>query len=152
MSEENIAKTCKVGVVVARFNQLVTQALLDGVLSRARELGISDEHVPVVWVPGAVELPLVAQQMAKTVDFDAVICLGAVIRGETSHYDYVCDQVSAGCQKVALQYDIPVIFAVLTTENRQQAMARAGGERGNKGCDAIDAALEMIDVMRKFQE
>ena len=151
MNEPLKITSCKLAVVVARFSQEVTQALLDGVQRQATARHIPKENISVVWVPGAVELPLIAQQMAKTVEFDAVICLGAVIRGETSHYDYVCQQASWGCQQVALQQDIPVIFGVLTTENKEQALARAGGELGNRGSDAVDAALEMIEVMRQFE-
>jgi len=151
MGEALKVTSCKLAVVVARFNQKITEALLEGVLQRANALHIPKENVSVVWVPGAVELPLIAQQMAKMVEFDAVICLGVVIRGETTHYDYVCQQASWGCQQVALQHDTPVIFGVLTTENKEQALARAGGERGNKGADAMDAALEMIEVIRQFE-
>ena len=151
MNEPLKITACKLAVVVARFNQEVTQALLEGLLQRANALHIPKENISVVWVPGAIELPLIAQQMAKTVEFDAVICLGVVIRGETTHYDYVCQQASWGCQHVALQHDIPVIFGVLTTENKEQALARAGGECGHKGADAVDAALEMIEVIRQFE-
>ena len=140
----------KLAIVVSRFNDKVTQALLVGALNRLLELGISKDTVPVLWVPGAVELPLVAQQLAKTKQYQAVICLGAVIRGETDHYEYVCQQVSLGCQQVALNYDLPVIFGVLTTANKEQAFARAGGERGNKGREAVDAAFEMMAVMEQF--
>lgn len=140
----------KIAIVVSRFNQKVTRSLLDGALSRLTAVGLSKEHSRVVWVPGAVEIPLIAQQLAKTQDYTAVVCLGAVIQGETDHYDYVCQQVSFGCQQVALEYNIPVIFGVLTTQNKEQAFARAGGECGNKGSDAVDAALEMIEVMKEF--
>jgi len=141
----------KIAVVVSLFNEEVTQALLIGALERLEELGIELSEVPVTRVPGAVELPLVAQQYARSQRFDAVICLGAVIRGETSHYDYVCQQVSNGCQQVALQHNIPVIFGVLTTENKAQAMDRVGGTHGHKGRDSVDAAVEMIKVMRELQ-
>lgn len=145
MSENS--NTYRLGIVVSRFNRPVTQALLDGAMVRVKELKLVKENVNVVWVPGAVELPLMAQQIAKSCHYDAVICLGAVIKGETDHYDHVCQQVSLGCQQVALQYNIPVIFGVLTTQTKEQAFARAGGERGNKGESAVDAALEMIDNM-----
>ncbi len=139
----------KLGIIVSRFNHPVTQALLDGAMARADVLKLPKDDIKVIWVPGAVELPLMAQQLAKSLKYDAVICLGAVIKGETNHYDHVCQQVSLGCQQVALQYDIPVIFGVLTTQNKEQAFARAGGERGNKGEYAVDAALQMIDNMRQ---
>lgn len=139
----------KLGIIVSRFNHPVTQALLDGAMARADVLKLPKDDIKVIWVPGAVELPLMAQQLAKSLKYDAVICLGAVIKGETNHYDHVCQQVSLGCQQVALQYDIPVIFGVLTTQTKEQAFARAGGERGNKGEYAVDAALQMIDNMRQ---
>lgn len=143
-------KPYKFSIVVSKFNQPITQALLDGALERLSELNIQKEQVRVAWVPGAVELPLIAQKMAETRQYEAVICLGVVIRGETGHYDHVCQQASLGCQQVALQYSIPVIFGVLTTENKDQALARAGGDRGNKGRDSVDAAVEMVDMMREF--
>lgn len=150
MSENS--KMYKLGIVVGRFNQVITQALLDGALARTAALQLAEKNVTVMWVPGAVELPLIAQQMAKSRRYDAVICLGAVIKGDTDHYDHVCQQASLGCQQVALQYDIPVIFGVLTTRNKEQALARAGGARGNKGRYAVDAALEMIDNMRSLSK
>lgn len=142
----------RTGIVVSRFNEEVTLRLLDGALNRLKELGAREEETLVVWVPGAVEIPLVAQSLAESGKFDAVVCLGAVIRGDTTHYDYVCEQVSYGCQKVALQYDVPVIFGVLTTENDAQAMDRAGGAHGNKGAESIDAAMEMVVVRRNLSE
>ena len=137
----------KIAVVVSLFNEIITQALLDGALVRLQELGIDVAEVPVTCVPGAVELPIVAQQYAKSEQYDAVICLGAVIRGETSHYDYVCQQVSDGCQRVALENKIPIIFGVLTTENADQAFERVGGKHGHKGKDAVDAAVEMVSLL-----
>jgi len=137
-----------IAVVVSLFNELVTAPLLDGCLARLQELGVDVNSVPVTRVPGAVELPLIAQQYARTQRYDAVICLGAVIRGETSHYDYVCQQASQGCQQVALTHNIPVIFGVLTTENREQALDRVGGAHGHKGRDAAAAALEMARIMK----
>jgi 6,7-dimethyl-8-ribityllumazine synthase len=140
----------KIAIVVSRFNENVTQLLLEGALSQLKKMEFKDEQIKVVWVPGAVEIPLVAQRCAQLGIYEAVICLGAVIRGETSHYDYVCDQVSQGCQQVALQNDIPVIFGVLTTENEEQALARAGGKDGNKGIDAALAAVEMVTLLKKL--
>jgi 6,7-dimethyl-8-ribityllumazine synthase len=139
----------KIAIVVSRFNREVTERLLQGAIERLQELGLEHDDMPVAWVPGAVELPLAAQQFAKREEYDAVICLGAVIRGETDHYDYVCRQVSDGCQRVALDFDIPVIFGVLTTENEEQALARSGGAHGHKGRDAAEAAVEMIALMRQ---
>lgn len=137
----------KIAIVVSSFNASIADALLEGALARLEALDIDVDSVPVARVPGAVELPIVAQQYAKSGQFDAVICLGAVIRGETTHYDYVCQQASMGCQQVALQHNIPVIFGVLTTENKAQALDRVGGAKGHKGCDAVDAAVQMIEVM-----
>lgn len=141
----------KIAVVSSLFNESVTVPLLEGCLARLQELGVDVNSLPVSRVPGAVELPLIAQQYAKSGEFDAVICLGAVIRGETDHYDYVCQQVSNGCQQVALTHNIPVIFGVLTTENREQALERVGGARGHKGRYAADAAVEMIHLMESLQ-
>ena len=140
----------KIAIVVSRFNASITDALLTGCLTRLSELAVDTTTVPVTEVPGAVELPLVAQQYAQKGGYQAVICLGAVIRGETSHYDYVCQQASQGCQQVALAHNIPIIFGVLTTENRQQANDRIGGSHGHKGVDAADAAVEMIQVMESL--
>ncbi len=137
----------KIAIVVAEFNAKVTDLLLKGAVDRLKQVNIPDLSWHIQSVPGAVEIPLIAQQFAKSGKFKAVICLGAVIRGETDHYDYVCQQVSYGCQQVALKCDIPVIFGVLTTENEAQALARAGGDEGNKGAEAVNAALEMIEIM-----
>lgn len=139
-----------IGIVVSRFNEAVTQRLQEGALERLQELGFTDEQVTVVEVPGAVEIPIIAQQLIRSETYEAIVCLGAVIRGETSHYDYVCSQVSDSCQQLALQYHIPVIFGVLTTENGQQALARVGGEKGHKGKYAVDAAVEMVSLMRQL--
>lgn len=138
----------KIAIIVSRFNQEITQRLLQGAEERLSEVGLSHDQFPVTWAPGAIELPLAAQQFAKREEFSAIICLGAVIRGETDHYDYVCQQVSYGCQRVALDFDIPVIFGVLTTENEEQALARTGGAHGHKGREAADAAMEMIAIMQ----
>lgn len=139
-----------VAIVVSRFNDEITSALLEGTLARLTELGFRDEHVTVAWVPGAVEIPIVAQRFAQQGRFDAIIALGAVIRGETTHYDYVCDQVSDGCRHVALQNDVPVIFGVLTTENEEQAKDRLGGRHGHKGRDAADTAVDVVSVLRQI--
>jgi 6,7-dimethyl-8-ribityllumazine synthase len=137
-----------IAIVVSRFNQEITERLLQGAVERLKELEIEENELHVVWVPGAIELPLVAQQFAKQENCEAVICLGAVIRGETDHYDYVCQQVSYGCQRVALDYDVPVIFGVLTTENEEQARERTGGAHGHKGREAAEAAIEMMALMQ----
>lgn len=143
-------KTFSVGIVVSRFNEEITGGLLEGALKRLEELDFKSEQITVAWVPGAIEIPLATQRLAQQGKFEAIVCLGAVIRGETTHYDYVCSQVSEGCQHVALQNDVPVIFGVLTTENEAQAKDRIGGRHGHKGRDAIDAAAEMVSVLRQI--
>lgn len=144
----------RLAIVISQFNKVVTEKLLSGALDRLAELGVKEDQIKKIWVPGAVEIPLMAKQLAKIKWYDAVICLGAVIRGETNHYDYVCQQVSLGCQQVALKYEIPVIFGILTTQNKEQAFARAKcGERGsNKGVEAVNAAIMMIESMREIQQ
>lgn len=138
----------KIAIVVSRFNEQVTKKLLNGALVRLAEFGIPSQTVKTCWVPGAAEIPLTVKRLAKTENYEAIICLGAVIRGETNHYDYVCEQVSLGCQQVALEYEIPIIFGILTTQNKEQAFARAGGSHGNKGTQMADAAMEMIQLMK----
>lgn len=143
-----------IAVITSRFNEEVTSCLKDGCLSRLAELGLSAAQINTIDVPGAVEIPFVAKQLAQHNKYDAIICLGAVIRGETTHYDYVCQQVSNGCAQVMMQFDIPVVFGVLTTENEEQAFDRVGGRHGHKGKDAADVALEMIGIAAnlKMQE
>ncbi len=135
----------KLAIITSRFNAEVTGKLLAGAKERCAELGI--KNLMIIHVPGAVEIPLIAQEIAVSQEYDAIIALGAVIRGETSHYDYVCDQVSQGCQKVMMDFAVPVIFGVLTTENDDQARERIGGKHGHKGRDAVDAACEMICIL-----
>ena len=142
--------TFPAAIIVSRFNEAVTEALLEGALARLSELGFKENDITTVHVPGAVEIPLVAKRLARTQQFEAIITLGAVIRGETSHYDYVCDQASQGCQRVSLEADLPVIFGVLTTENREQAMARAGGSHSHKGRESVDAAVEMVSLLKQL--
>lgn len=136
----------KLAIVVSRFNQEITRGLLDGALNRLNELNFPIEDVQQIWVPGAIEIPLMAQQFARR-GMHAVICLGAVIQGETDHYQYVCQQVNYGCQKVALDHNIPVIFGILTTQTTELALARVNGSHSNKGQEAVDTALEMIKLM-----
>lgn len=143
-------KTSRVAIVVSLFNAEVTKELLAGALKRLIELGVDTQNILVLEVPGAVEIPFALQRILKTHKFDVAISLGAVIRGETSHYDYVCQQVSNGVQKVSLELDIPIIFGVLTTENEAQAFDRLGGAHGHKGRDSADAALAMLDVLTKI--
>jgi len=145
---EPLTPSPQIAIVVSQFNQHITSKLLEGAQARLRELSAKEELS--VWVPGAVEIPITIQHLAKTKRYEAIIALGAVIRGETTHYDYVCQQASQGCQQVALSYHIPVIFGVLTTENEQQALARVGGKHGHKGREAVDAALQMIRLFRQL--
>lgn len=151
-SVQGSKKPYPIAIVISRFNEEVTTRLHQGAIRRLQELGFSDEWVTSTWVPGAVEIPLVAQHLARTEIYEAIICLGAVIRGETGHYDYVCDQVSAGCQRVALENDLPVIFGILTTDNEAQALARAGGNHSDKGRESVDAAIEMVAILRQIAE
>lgn len=141
--------SANLAIVCSRFNTEVTDLLLQGALARLKELGFAADQVPVYQVPGVVEIPLVAKKLARLEKYQAVICLGAVIRGETTHYDYVCEQVSQGCQQVMMEFELPVIFGVLTTENKAQALDRCGGSHGHKGRDAVDAALEMVALLEK---
>jgi 6,7-dimethyl-8-ribityllumazine synthase len=141
-----------VAIIISRFNDKVTQLLFEGALQRLKELEFSDEQITVIWVPGAVEIPITAQRLASMDRFEAIICLGAVIRGETNHYDYVCQMVSTGCQQVSLNHDIPVIFGILTTENEAQALDRCGGQHGNNGRYCVDAAFEMVSVLRQVNQ
>ena len=131
-----------VGIVVARFNEIVTRKLLDSAVETLIRYGVRDEDISVSWVPGSFELPVVAKSLAKTGHYHAVICLGAVIRGETSHYDMVAGQAAGGINSVALDTGVPTIFGVLTTENMEQALNRAGGKAGNMGANTAVAAIE----------
>lgn len=139
---------CNIALVTSRFNQPVTDKLKASALQRLKALQFTQDQITEVSVPGAVEIPLVAQRLAKSGNYAAIIALGCVIRGETSHYDYVCQQVSHGCQRVALDNNVPVIFGVLTTETSEQAFARSGGMHSDKGIEAVDAAIEMIMLLR----
>ena len=147
-----IAGDERYAVVVARFNDLVTRRLLDGSLDTFRRHGVPDGHVTVVWVPGSFELPIVAQQLAQSRKYAAVCCLGAVIQGQTSHHEYINQQVAAGILRAGCESGVPVLFGVLTCESMEQALDRAGGKAGNKGAEAALAALEMSDVLRQVDK
>jgi len=144
------AKGLRIALLASRFNETITKSLLEGALSALRRHGLDDASITVAWVPGAFELPMAAKRLATSGEFDAVVCLGAVIRGATSHYDYVCNQAAAGIARVALDTGIPVIFGVLTTENIEQAIERSGTKAGNKGFDSAVAAIEMADLLRQL--
>mgnify|MGYP005804472383 CR=1 FL=1 len=147
-----VAKGMRVGIVAARFNEFITSKLLSGALDGLVRHDVREEDIHVAWVPGAFEIPLIASKMAGSGKYDAVICLGAVIRGSTSHYDYVCNEVSKGIAAVGLDSGIPVLFGVLTTENIEQAIERAGTKAGNKGYDCALSAIEMVNLIREIEE
>jgi 6,7-dimethyl-8-ribityllumazine synthase len=140
----------RIAVVVSRFNQLITERLLDGAVATAREHGVSDDHLDVIWVPGAFELPQAARRLAATSAYDAIVCVGAVIRGETPHFDYICSEAARGIYEVARDFGLPVQFGVLTTDNVEQAQARAGGKVGNKGREAMLAGIEMATLFAQI--
>lgn len=146
-----IPKDVRIGIVVARFNEFITSKLLSGALDGLKRHDVDENSVDVAWVPGAFEIPLIASKMAKSGKYDAVICLGAVIRGSTTHYDYVCNEVSKGIASVSLNSDIPVMFGVITTENIEQAIERAGTKAGNKGYDCALGAIEMINLIHEIE-
>ena len=141
----------RLGIVLARFNESVTERLLAGALEALAKHGVADDAIDVAAVPGAFELPLGAQRLAATGRYDALICLGAVVRGDTPHFDFVAGEAARGIGEVARRHDLPVAFGVLTTDTIEQALARAGGERGNKGYEAAVTALEMVQVLRNVQ-
>lgn len=145
-----VAEKVKIGIVAARFNEFIVSKLLSGARDSLERHGVLDDDIDLVWVPGAFEIPLLASKMASLGKYDAIICLGAVIRGSTSHYDYVCNEVSKGIAQVSLKYEIPVMFGVLTTENIEQAIERAGTKAGNKGYDVATGAIEMINLMKQM--
>ena len=144
------ADNLKFGIVVGRFNEFISSKLLSGSIDCLVRHGADNEDITVAWVPGAFEIPLVAKKMAATGKYDAIICLGAVIRGATPHFDYVCAEVSKGIASVSMQFETPVSFGVLTTENIEQAVERAGTKAGNKGVDAAMAAIEMADLLKNI--
>ena len=139
-----------VAIVVARFNETITQRLLKGALEGLKQQGVNEKNITVAWVPGAFEVPIIAKKFAISGNFEAVISLGAVIRGETSHFDYVAGQASSGVAQVALETGIPIIFGILTTDNTQQALERAGEKMDNKGFEAALVAIEMANLMNQL--
>ncbi|MBQ9990674.1 MAG: 6,7-dimethyl-8-ribityllumazine synthase [Lachnospiraceae bacterium] len=147
-----VSKEIKVGIVAARFNEFITSKLLSGAMDGLLRHDVQEENVDVAWVPGAFEIPLIAGKMANSGKYDAVICLGAVIRGSTTHYDYVCSEVSKGIASVSLQSGVPVMFGVVTTENIEQAIERAGTKAGNKGYDCALGAIEMVNLIREIEK
>ena len=146
-----VSEGVKVGIVVARFNEFITSKLLGGAIDGLKRENVKEEDIEVAWVPGAFEIPLIAKKMAECGKYDAVICLGAVIRGATSHYDYVCSEVSKGIAQVSMNSGIPVMSGVLTTDTIEQAVERAGTKAGNKGFECAQGAIEMVNLIKSFE-
>ena len=140
----------KVGIVAARFNEIIVSKLLGGAVDGLVRHGVDEENITAAWVPGAFEIPTAALKMAQSGKYDAVICVGTVIRGQTSHYDYVCNEVSKGIAQIAMQTGVPTLFGIVTTENIEQAIARAGSKAGNKGYDYALAAIEMVNLLEQL--
>lgn len=147
-----VSEGMKVGIVAARFNEFIVSKLVAGAQDALVRHDVKEEDIDLAWVPGAFEIPLIASKMAKSGKYDAVIALGAVIRGSTTHYDYVCSEVSKGIANVSLNSDIPVMFCVITTENIEQAIERAGTKAGNKGYDCALGAIEMVNLIRNIEK
>ena len=145
-SGDLVSEKKKYAIVVARFNDFITSKLLDGSKDGLLRHGVEEDEIDVFWVPGAFEIPFIAKKIAQSQKYDAVICLGAVIRGSTSHYDYVCSEVSKGIASIGLETGLPIIFGVITTENIEQAIERAGSKSGNKGYEAAVSAIEIVNL------
>ena len=145
-----VANGTKVGIVASRFNEFIVSKLIGGAQDALIRHGVRDDDITLAWVPGAFEIPLTAQKMAETGNYDAVICLGAVIKGATTHYDYVCAEVSKGIAAAGMETGVPILFGVLTTDNIEQAIERAGTKAGNKGYDAACSAIEMVNLIRNM--
>ena len=146
-----VAQNMKVAIVAARFNEFITSKLIGGAMDGLTRHGVAEEDISLAWVPGAFEIPLVASKLAKSGKYDAVICLGAVIRGSTSHYDLVCNEVAKGIAQVSLASEVPVLFGVVTTDTIEQAIERAGTKAGNKGYDCALSAVEMVNLIREIE-
>lgn len=140
----------KVGIVASRFNEIIVNKLLSGAVDGLVRHGVEDQNITAVWVPGAFEIPVIAEKMAESKKYDAIIAVGAVIRGSTSHYDYVCAEVSKGVAQASFKTGVPVMFGVITTENIEQAIERAGSKAGNKGYDCALGAIEMVNVIKQL--
>ena len=145
-----VSKDIRVGIIAARFNEFITSKLISGAMDGLVRHNVNEDNIHIAWVPGAFEIPLIASKMAKSGNYDAVICLGAVIRGATSHYDYVCNEVSKGIAAISLETGVPVMFGVVTTDNIEQAIERAGTKAGNKGYDCALGAIEMVNLLRSI--
>ncbi len=147
-----VAGQVKVGIVAARFNEFIVSKLVGGAQDALIRHGVSDENIEIAWVPGAFEIPFIAKKMAESGKYDAILCLGAVIRGATSHYDLVCNEAAKGIATVGLNTGVPVLFGIVTTDNIEQAIERAGTKSGNKGYDVACSAIEMINLVHKIEE
>ena len=147
-----VASGVKIGIVAARFNEFIVSKLVSGAEDALVRHGVNTDDIELAWVPGAFEIPVIAQKMAKSGKYDAVICLGAVIKGSTSHYDFVCAEVSKGVAMVGLESNVPTLFGVLTTDNIEQAIERAGTKAGNKGYDVACSAIEMINLVKNIEK
>ena len=145
-----VAKDLKFGIIASRFNEFITGKLLEGTLDALKRHGAVDDDIEIAWVPGAFELPVIAQRMAQSKKYDAVICIGAVIRGSTPHFDYVASEVSKGIAQVGMSTGVPAIFGVITTDSIEQAIERAGTKAGNKGFAAAESAIEMANLLRSM--
>ncbi|MCC8160798.1 MAG: 6,7-dimethyl-8-ribityllumazine synthase [Oscillospiraceae bacterium] len=145
-----VAQGAKIGLVASRFNEFIVSKLISGAVDGLVRHDVNEDDITLAWVPGAFEIPVTAQKMAESGKYDAVICLGAVIRGATSHYDYVCNEVSKGIATVSLKTGVPVLFGIVTTENIEQAIERAGTKAGNKGYDCALSAIEMINLHKQL--
>ena len=143
-------RNAKIAIVAGRFNEFITSKLIGGALDVLIRNDVSEENIDIAWVPGAFEIPLIAKKIANTQKYDAIITLGAVIKGSTPHFDYVCSEVSKGVAQISLQSELPVIFGVLTTNNIEEAIERAGTKAGNKGADAAFSAIEMINLIKEI--
>ena len=146
-----VAQELRMGIVAGRFNEFIVSKLVGGAVDALKRHGVASEKIEVAYVPGAFEIPLVAKKMAESEKYDAVICLGAVIKGSTPHFDYVCAEASKGIASVAMQTEKPVIFGILTTDTIEQAIERAGTKAGNKGYDAAVTAIEMVNLLKQFE-
>ena len=145
-----VADGIKIGIVASRFNEFIVSKLVDGALDGLKRHNVKEEDITLVWVPGAFEIPTAAKKMAESEKYDAVICLGTVIRGATSHYDYVCNEVSKGIAQISMGSGVPVMFGIVTTENIEQAIERAGTKAGNKGYDCALGAIEMVNLLKQL--
>ncbi|MBQ8151384.1 MAG: 6,7-dimethyl-8-ribityllumazine synthase [Firmicutes bacterium] len=145
-----VSDKIKVGIICSRFNEFITSKLLGGAIDTLQRHNVAEDDIDIAWVPGAFETPLIAKKMAESGKYDAVICLGAVIRGATTHYDLVCNEAAKGIAQVSLQSGIPVMFGIITTENIEQAIERAGSKAGNKGSDCAESAIEMVNLIRSL--